>query len=179
MPKPGVTIIEVIVVVGVIAVLLGLLLPAIQSIRASARDTACTNNLRQFNLALEQVLNTSPGLPVWEHEPGTAGGWSVAVIPYLDPGYGGSVFSGMNPASIPDPFRLRPTIFTCPAVPATAKDFSRERMHYVLTTNDHRRDWLVSDAPIDAMDSWLAGVEMEVSADLKGPHRGGFNQLRR
>lgn len=87
--RQGLTLIETLVVIGIIGVLIGLLVPAVQRIRDSGHRTHCANHLRQIGLALHHYNDTQGSLPPGVSyqngaDPHPHMSWCTRLLPYVE-----------------------------------------------------------------------------------------------
>lgn len=96
--RRGFSLVELLVVIGIIAVLMALIIPAVQRVRESSSLTQCSNNLRQIGLALHQCHDQTKSFPSggwgwsWVGMPDRGNGidqpgnWLYAILPFVEQG---------------------------------------------------------------------------------------------
>lgn len=131
-PLHGFTLVELLVVIAIIAVLLALLLPAVNSVRESARRTSCSSSLRQLGIATTNYVSTNGYFPPASTATTAANnapynkpkhGTYPLILPYLE---GGSIYDKLDftvdwdaPANAPFT-QVDIPILVCPSAPSNS-----------------------------------------------------------
>ena len=135
--RRGFTLIELLVVIAIIAILIGLLLPAVQKVREAAARTTCQNNLKQIGLACLNYESAQTYMPPsyfldLNPNPATYGvhlahAWGTLILPYVeqenlqklyDQNY--SFYDARNAAAVNTKVKL----YVCPSTPGTERQYT-------------------------------------------------------
>src|SRR2546430_1543807 len=120
------TLIELLVVIAIIAILIGLLVPAVQKVREAAARTQCQNNMKQLGLALHAHHDVFKSFPPAETTTPRTHSWAPFILPYIEQT---AVFRqyrfdlNWDDATTNDhvpggPNSFQPPVFLCPSAPA-------------------------------------------------------------
>ena len=122
--KTGFTLIELLVVISIIGMLMGLLLPAVQTAREAARRMTCMNNQKNIALAIINYESAKKELPPLRKEhSGSQMNWVIMILPYMEEGALYKSFYNMDFSSMVNDSNVsRIAVLKCAS--SVAKDFS-------------------------------------------------------
>ncbi|CAN5541381.1 DUF1559 domain-containing protein [soil metagenome] len=187
--KSGFTLIELLVVIAIIAILIGLLLPAVQKVRQAAAKTQCANHLKQLSLAFHNFEEVNkvfpPGLGAIgdQASPSSAtyynattpaglqfGSWHVHLLPYVEQkAVHDNAFTTSQALTYLSTNKVKITVFGCPSDPAAgAYDGQRPSTSYFAVRGiDKSPSTIVNsgDPNAEGILFWRSKIKMQYVTD--------------
>jgi len=169
--RRGFTLIELLVVIAIIAILIGLLIPAVQKVREAAQVTTCKNNLKQLGLAMHNFHDANGGFPPARQDDAAGNAfaaWTYYVLPYIEQG---NLYNAINHnvawdnAANDKPAGTSPNshdipLFLCPSAPPgrTSNTNDRKVIDYSAINEIARPNKFYTAFPLPPSDPTYIGV---------------------
>ena len=186
----GFTLIELLVVIAIIAILIGLLLPAVQKVREAAARSTCTNNCKQMGLACQNYhdqigkfpsggTNSFPSMgpppPVLTAQPGS---WQFAILPFIEQGnvYNSGNQSTAKAALIKTyacPSRRSPTLYNGPGGQVGSSDYYGSAQNQFNNTRGVFAPWNLPCITITAITDGTSQTVLAGDKNVSKPNYGG------
>jgi prepilin-type N-terminal cleavage/methylation domain-containing protein len=176
--KRGMTIVELLAVLAIIAVLLGLLFPAMYYAREASRRAACANNLHQLGVAFSQEWEVNKNRKYVPAPEGTVSGWAIDILPFIEDQNLANGLSGnpvLDPVSPLPLARKRPYLMTCPSGYGGDSSIATiPASHYTTYTSPVS----LGDIRMDSRIPWVfSPIEEKPGPSAQMPHGGGHNVI--